>query len=72
MNRIAQTFKKCADEKRKALVIFVSAGNPDLATTEKLRSSPRESGVPKANWPDTWNYLHIVLSGWFGDATWIP
>lgn len=36
MNRIAQTFEKCANENRKALVIFVSAGNPDLATTEKL------------------------------------
>ncbi len=45
MNRIAQTFKKCADEKRKALVIFVSAGNPDLATTEKLIVQAAEAGA---------------------------
>ncbi len=45
MNRIAHTFKKCADENRKALVIFVSAGNPDLATTEKLIIQAAESGA---------------------------
>ena len=45
MNRIAQTFKKCAGENRKALVIFVSAGNPDLATTEKLIIQAAEAGA---------------------------
>jgi tryptophan synthase alpha chain len=45
MNRIAQAFKKCADENRKALVIFVSAGNPDLATTEKLIVQAAEAGA---------------------------
>ena len=45
MNRIAQTFKKCTGENRKALVIFVSAGNPDLATTEKLIIQAAEAGA---------------------------
>ena len=45
MNRIAQTFKKCAGENRKALVIFVSAGNPDIATTEKLIIQAAEAGA---------------------------
>lgn len=45
MNRIAQTFEKCANENRKALVIFVSAGNPDIATTEKLIIQAAEAGA---------------------------
>lgn len=36
MDRIAQVFKKCAEENRKALVIFVSAGNPSMTATEEL------------------------------------
>lgn len=35
-NRIDLTFRLCAAENRKALVVFVSAGNPDLKTTEEL------------------------------------
>jgi len=36
MNRIDTTFEKCRANGRKALVMFVSAGDPDLAATETL------------------------------------
>lgn len=35
MNRIDATFQRCAREKRKALVMFVSAGDPCLEATEE-------------------------------------
>lgn len=35
-NRIQNTFAACAADGRKALVLFVSAGDPDLSATEKL------------------------------------
>ena len=36
MNRIDTTFENCRKSGRKALVLFVSAGDPDLAATEQL------------------------------------
>ncbi len=36
MNRIEKCFKNCAAENRKALVMYVTAGCPDLQTTEQL------------------------------------
>jgi len=36
MNRIAATFQACRDGNRKALVMFVSAGDPSLPVTERL------------------------------------
>lgn len=36
MNRIEQKFAELKAAKRKALIVFVSAGDPDLATTEQL------------------------------------
>ena len=36
MNRIDTTFETCKQAGRKALVMFVSAGDPDLGATEKL------------------------------------
>lgn len=36
MNRIDQTFETCRAKGRKALVMFVSAGDPDLNATEQL------------------------------------
>ena len=36
MNRIEKCFERCAAEKRKALVMYVTAGCPDLPTTETL------------------------------------
>ena len=36
MNRIDSTFKRLKEEKRKALILFLSAGDPDINTTEKL------------------------------------
>lgn len=35
-NRIKALFSRCEQEKRKALVVFISAGNPDVASSEKL------------------------------------
>jgi len=36
MTRIKQAFARAAEQKRSALVIYVCAGDPDLATTERL------------------------------------
>ena len=36
MNRIEKCFNRCAAENRKALVMYVTAGCPDLTTTEQL------------------------------------
>jgi tryptophan synthase alpha chain len=36
MSRINDTFEKCKQENRKALVVFVTAGNPDMESSEKL------------------------------------
>jgi tryptophan synthase alpha chain len=44
-NRIDTTFRICAEEKRKALVVFVSAGNPDMKTSETLILRAAEAGA---------------------------
>lgn len=36
MNRISQTFERLRSEGKKALIPFITAGDPDLLTTEKL------------------------------------
>ncbi len=36
MKRLETTFQRCREEGRKGLVMFVSAGDPDLPTTERL------------------------------------
>lgn len=45
MNRIAAVFDKCRAEKRKALVAYVTAGNPNLAVSEKLIYSVLDAGA---------------------------
>ncbi len=45
MNRIDHTFSRCRESGRKALVMFVSAGDPDLATTEKLIPAIVDAGA---------------------------
>jgi tryptophan synthase alpha chain len=45
MTRIDQAFKVCQGNGRKALVIFVSAGDPDLAFTEELIPAIAEAGA---------------------------
>lgn len=45
MNRIDETFRTCHDEHRKALVMFVSAGDPSLAFTEQLVLAISEAGA---------------------------
>jgi tryptophan synthase alpha chain len=45
MNRIDTTFETCRKAGRKALVMFVSAGDPDLASTEKLIREIVEAGA---------------------------
>ena len=45
MNRIERKFGQLARKKEKALVTFVTAGDPDLDTTEKLVLSMLESGA---------------------------
>ena len=44
MNRIDQHFKKAAEEKRKSLVLFLTAGYPDMQTTEALIPVLDEAG----------------------------
>ena len=45
MNRIDHAFKTCRDEGRKALVIFVSAGDPNLECTEEIVVAAAEAGA---------------------------
>jgi tryptophan synthase alpha chain len=45
MNRIERAFQTCRAEGRKALVSFVSAGDPDLETTAKLVTAIAAAGT---------------------------
>lgn len=45
MNRIKDTFEKCAAENRKAFVAYVTMGCPDLDSSEKLVSNVIEAGA---------------------------
>ena len=45
MSRISQAFAKAKTEGRAALVIYLCAGDPDLATTEELVVAAAESGA---------------------------
>lgn len=45
MNRIEKKFKDLKREKKKAFVAFLTAGDPDLGTTEKLVPALEEAGV---------------------------
>ena len=45
MNRIDRTFRSCREQGRKALVIFLSAGDPTLADSEELAAAVAEAGA---------------------------
>jgi tryptophan synthase alpha chain len=45
MSRIEQTFKRTRGERRPALIPFITAGDPDLQTTEDLVLKMAESGA---------------------------
>lgn len=45
MNRIEKCFERCTNEHRKALVIYVTAGCPDLTTTEQLITEITNAGA---------------------------
>jgi len=45
MNRIEEKFKTLKSHKRKAFIAFITAGDPDLKTTEKLVAALEGSGV---------------------------
>jgi tryptophan synthase alpha chain len=45
MNRIEQKFKDLKARKRKAFIAFITAGDPDLTTTEKLVAGLEGAGV---------------------------
>ena len=45
MDRIQKIFRKCRDEKRKALVIFNSCGFPDEKSSEELIGKSIEAGA---------------------------
>ncbi len=45
MNRIEKKFKELKEKKEKALVSFITAGDPDLATTEKLIHEMEKAGT---------------------------
>lgn len=44
-NRITQKFKQLAKNKRKAFIAYITAGDPNLSTTEKLVYALEEAGV---------------------------
>jgi tryptophan synthase alpha chain len=44
-NRLRRAFARAAEEKRAALVIYLCAGDPDLATTERLMLAAAEAGA---------------------------
>ncbi len=45
MNRIDQKFKELKRKRKKAFIAFITAGDPNLATTEKLVLAFEEAGV---------------------------
>jgi tryptophan synthase alpha chain len=45
MSRISETFRKLKDKKEKALITYITAGDPDLQTTEKLLYCMASSGA---------------------------
>lgn len=45
MSRITETFKRLKSENKKALVAFITAGDPDIPTTEDLFKAVEESGA---------------------------
>lgn len=45
MSRIGETFTRLKKEKRKALVIFITAGDPDIETTVKLVKAASGAGA---------------------------
>lgn len=45
MNRIDQKFQQLKKDKQKAFIAFITAGDPDLATTEKLVLAFEKEGV---------------------------
>ena len=45
MNRISNKFKQLRDLKQKAFIAYITAGDPDLAATEKLVYALEEAGV---------------------------
>ncbi len=45
MSRIEAIFGQCQQEKRKALTVFISAGNPNIAASEKLALALADAGA---------------------------
>ncbi len=45
MNRIDETFKRLKKENKKAFITYVTAGDPDIATTKKIVKSLAASGA---------------------------
>jgi len=45
MNRIDKKFKELRREKKKAFIAYITAGDPDLATTERMVVALEDSGV---------------------------
>lgn len=45
MNRIDATFKACADENRKALVMYLTAGDPNMELSSKVLSTIASNGA---------------------------
>ena len=45
MTRITNCFKKIKNEKRKALVVFITAGDPDLEETKSILDVIDDSGA---------------------------
>ncbi|MDP3804613.1 MAG: tryptophan synthase subunit alpha, partial [Candidatus Omnitrophota bacterium] len=45
MNRIDKKFKELKRQKQKALIVYITAGDPNLAATEKLVIALEKSGA---------------------------
>ena len=45
MNRIDKTFKKLKKEKKKAFIPYVTAGDPDMKTSESIIEALAKSGA---------------------------
>ena len=46
MNRIGKKFKSLKEQKKKALILFLTAGDPNLKKTEELIYAFEKDGVP--------------------------
>lgn len=57
MNRIDERFAKVKADGRKALITFLTVGDPNIEVSEKAIYTMQEEGVDLMNW----GYLFLIL-----------